>query len=247
MSLISQVLNKKVISLFECEEIGNVSGILVNKKLKCTYIEIVNKDIYYLIKPKDIIEYSNDCIIIKNKTCINLKDNLELNILGQSKMLGLDVYDTTGKLIGKITDTKLERNFQLCQLIMDNDTSINLNQIFNLSENLCIIKSINFKSKLCNLKPTTIPKIKQKMEIKVEVLKEEIKQPTESKINIITPTQIKPQSNFDYSLLIGRKIKQNIKAPNGEVLLRQNNYIKKEDIKTIRIFGKLYEVLKYSE
>ena len=252
MFSLSQLINKDVISIYDCEKIGKVSGILVNKNLKCTYIIITHENINKVIQPKDILKYSNDSLLIRNKSCVNLVDNLELSILGQSKMLGVSVYDVDGNYIGKISDVNFLNYFKLFTITIDEKT-FDIRKIFNISDSLCLIKNNNLKTKLSNYKPKGIPNIKQNdQEIKVEVLNNINDNPTKmEQINLHENNQSYSKSNtkgnFDYSILIGRKLKRNITSQNGEILLRVNSYIVKENIKTIRTFGKLYEVLKYSE
>jgi len=245
MISLSQIINKKVISVFECEELGNISGIYVDKKLKCNYL-VINKDnMQWLLKPNTIL-YINDVIIIKNKSFVNLKDNLTLALANQSTLLNSYVYNVEGNYMGIIKDVYFSKGYNTDLIILDNNEQIMTRNILNIANNMCII-STDTPHKISNFRPKSIPNHKQTKLL--DTLVETCKAPEKiipEKINP-PPTAISTQTNFDYSKLLGRKINKNIISSNGEILFKAQTYITKDCIKKIKTFGKLYEILKFSE
>ncbi len=240
------LIGKKVFSLYSCEDLGVVTNLYISNKYKLRFLELSSKLGKYILESKHIKSYANDSIIIKNSSFVVMKENMELTLANCNNFLGLEVYTVTGKKCGEITNLNFDDKFNLINFETC-DNTFDKARIFNISKDICLVNDESLNIKISNCRPRSVPKPKARLEnITVKVAS-----PTtsldkeESKIKA-NPFLTKPQLS-DTSILIDRICTKAITSNNGEVICRANSRISYDIVKKARLFGKLYELIKYSK
>lgn len=237
MYKISDIISTPVISLYEGEHIGIIYNIMFDyRQKKCNFACILNENdnIPRLIKFKDIFKIGNDCIFIKNLTCLDLETNCEKEMEENTNPINLKVYNLSCEFLGTSHDIIVDDNFRISQIVLNNGKIIERNDILNIGKSTIIVGSDvsiqKFKPVVKSIKIQNSPK-------KVMILSDFINSETNTQNKIIT----------DFRFLIGRILSQDVIALNGEMIARKDSIVTKDIINKASSYGKLVEIARYSK
>lgn len=237
MYKISDIISTPVISLYEGEHIGIIYNIMFDyRQKKCNFACILNENdnIPRLIKFKDIFKIGNDCIFIKNLTCLDLETNCEKEIEENTNPINLKVYNLSCEFLGTSHDIIVDDNFRISQIVLNNGKIIERNDILNIGKSTIIVGSDvsiqKFKPVVKSIKIQNSPK-------KVMILSDYINSETNTQNKIIT----------DFRFLIGRILSQDVIALNGEMIARKDSIVTKDIVNKASSYGKLVEIARYSK
>ena len=144
MYKISDIISTPVISLYEGEHIGIIYNIMFDyRQKKCNFACILNENdnIPRLIKFKDIFKIGNDCIFIKNLTCLDLETNCEKEMEENTNPINLKVYNLSCEFLGTSHDIIVDDNFRISQIVLNNGKIIERNDILNIGKSTIIVGS----------------------------------------------------------------------------------------------------------
>ncbi len=237
MYKISDIISTPVISLYEGEHIGIIYNIMFDyRQKKCNFACILNENdnIPRLIKFKDIFKIGNDCIFIKNLTCLDLETNCEKEMEENTNPINLKVYNLSCEFLGTSHDIIVDDNFRISQIVLNNGKIIERNDILNIGKSTIIVGSDvsiqKFKPIVKSIKIQNSPK-------KVMILSDFINSETNTQNKIIT----------DFRFLIGRILSQDVIALNGEMIARKDSIVTKDIVNKASSYGKLVEIARYSK
>lgn len=237
MYKISDIISTPVISLYEGEHIGIIYNIMFDyRQKKCNFACILNENdnIPRLIKFKDIFKIGNDCIFIKNLTCLDLETNCEKEMKENTNPINLKVYNLSCEFLGTSHDIIVDDNFRISQIVLNNGKIIERNDILNIGKSTIIVGSDvsiqKFKPVVKSIKIQNSPK-------KVMILSDFINSETNTQNKIIT----------DFRFLIGRILSQDVIALNGEMIARKDSIVTKDIVNKASSYGKLVEIARYSK
>ncbi|HBO48739.1 MAG TPA: hypothetical protein DD614_02730 [Clostridiales bacterium] len=237
MYKISDIISTPVISLYEGEHIGIIYNIMFDyRQKKCNFACILNENdnIPRLIKFKDIFKIGNDCIFIKNLTCLDLETNCEKEMEENTNPINLKVYNLSCEFLGTSHDIIVDDNFRISQIVLNNGKIIERNDILNIGKSTIIVGSDvsiqKFKPVVKSIKIQNSPK-------KVMILSDFINSETNTQNKIIT----------DFRFLIGRILSQDVIALNGEMIARKDSIVTKDIVNKASSYGKLVEIARYSK
>lgn len=245
MYCISNEIGKNVISLYEMKKVGVVNNILFsNKTRKAKYLIIVNEEEdykRYVVDIKQVFSFGNDFITLKNCTCLQSFENLELEISGYYNPIFDTIITLNGKNMGFIKDVTLTSTYAIHDMIDNNGQKLQIKDILCFNHHALILKEKGMTT-LAPFKPTKT----------IEIPEESTRQlVTTLEVASNTPTQpstILPNKAItNYHFLIGRIVKKNILAGNGELLIKENTKINSIVIDKARTFGKLKELMEVSQ
>ena len=235
MYKISDIISTPVISLYEGEHIGIIYNIMFDyRQKKCNFACILNENdnIPRLIKFKDIFKIGNDCIFIKNLTCLDLETNCEKEMEENTNPINLKVYNLSCEFLGTSHDIIVDDNFRISQIVLNNGKIIERNDILNIGKSTIIVGSDvsiqKFKPVVKSIKIQNSPK-------KVMILSDFINSETNTQNKIIT----------DFRFLIGRILSQDVIALNGEMIARKDSIVTKDIVNKASSYGKLVEIARY--
>ena len=237
MYKISDIISTPVISLYEGEHIGIIYNIMFDyRQKKCNFACILNENdnIPRLIKFKDIFKIGNDCIFIKNLTCLDLETNCEKEMEENTNPINLKVYNLSCEFLGTSHDIIVDDNFRISQIVLNNGKIIERNDILNIGKSTIIVGSDvsiqKFKPVVKSIKIQNSPK-------KVMILSDFINSETNTQNKIIT----------DFRFLIGRILSQDVIALNGEMIARKDSIVTKDIVNKASSYGKLVEIARHSK
>lgn len=237
MYKISDIISTPVISLYEGEHIGIIYNIMFDyRQKKCSFACILNENdnIPRLIKFKDIFKIGNDCIFIKNLTCLDLETNCEKEMEENTNPINLKVYNLSCEYVGTSHDIIVDDNFRISQIVLNNGKIIERNDILNIGKSTIIIGNDvsiqKFKPVVKSIKIQNTPK-------KVMILSDFIKNEATPQNKIIT----------DFRFLIGRILSQDVIALNGEMIAKKDSIVTKDIVNKASSYGKLVEIARYSK
>ena len=237
MYKISDIISTPVISLYEGEHIGIIYNIMFDyRQKKCNFACILNENdnILRIIKFKDIFKIGNDCIFIKNLTCLDLETNCEKEMEENTNPINLKVYNLSCEFLGTSHDIIVDDNFRISQIVLNNGKIIERNDILNIGKSTIIVGSDvsiqKFKPVVKSIKIQNSPK-------KVMILSDFINSETNTQNKIIT----------DFRFLIGRILSQDVIALNGEMIARKDSIVTKDIVNKASSYGKLVEIARYSK
>ena len=241
MIQLSELIGKKVISLYNLKFEGTITNILFDsKRQRAKYLILQNEEDFVekVINLKHVYNISN-ALCIKNDTCIRLKDEMELELLGYYNPICDEIFDTTGSHFGVLNDILLDDKFNVEYYVSKNST-FDKSNIVCFNAHLLLLK--NGKETLAKFSPPKKIETPQS-DIVVQIPQEIAIQPVENPLPITkTPNKAIINSN----ILLDRLITKNITTQNGEIIARQNQRITQNIIKTARMYGKLKELTEYS-
>ena len=137
---LKNIIGKKVISIYECKEVGQATNVFIAKNWKCEYIEIIHNNIKYILPIRKISAYKDDSIIIRNISALELKSNLELLLQSNISPIDCRVYSLHGKLLGTIVDVAFNDKLYLDSIRLDDGTEYCRSQILKINDGICIIR-----------------------------------------------------------------------------------------------------------
>lgn len=256
MYKISELISLPIISIYESKQLGIISNILFDYKLKkCKYAVVTddNDCILNVIKITDIFKIGKECVFIKNKTKIQLESNCTKELENLQNPINLHTYNLDGEHLGICTDIIINDKFNIEELIINAGKQISIERVFNIGE---IILINNDKLSINQFKPK--PKF-EKLDIikitnndqKVVILENNPQEQDNTKKSIISTLSkdIENQNTkiiTDFRFLIGRVLNKDIIAFNGEILAKQGTTINKEIVNKASNYGKLVEIARYS-
>lgn len=233
---ISELLEKPILSLYEGEILGNIKKIYFDKaRKKIKSFEIINDDdIAYCLLPKFIYTIGKHAITIKNKENITLTINEDVS---SNFILPLNVklYSLQGEYLGIVRDYSLNEKFILENIVLDNDTLINVDDIASCSNSsvvtYCSDAPKNIKTFRYRIQP------KATSSTKVKVLPKLF-----SSFNKIAPSPSK-EGNF----IVGRICTKDIYDANHNLIIKQNSTITEQILALASSQNKLQDLMKYSK
>ena len=237
MYKISDIISTPVISLYEGEHIGIIYNIMFDyRQKKCNFACILNENdnIPRLIKFKDIFKIGNDCIFIKNLTCLDLETNCEKEMEENTNPINLKVYNLSCEFLGTSHDIIVDDNFRISQIVLNNGKIIERNDILNIGKSTIIVGS---DVSIQKFKPVVKSITIQNSPKKVMILSDFINSETNTQNKIIT----------DFRFLIGRILSQDVIALNGEMIARKDSIVTKDIVNKASSYGKLVEIARYSK
>ncbi len=234
---VSNIISSFVVSVFDGQVEGVVNNILFNNKKQAKYLIISrNDEEFFVLDTKDIYKLGNNTVIIKNSSVLNLMDSKEQEIKDCFSPINSIVVNINGDFLGYVIDINLDEKFNIISLDSQENKTVNLKQILNLSESAIIICSENKKA----------PKLSQfKQKEKIEIIN---KNTNNLPVKILekTSTILPNRSVANFNFLLNRKVSKNIMNFNGEIIIKENQIINSKVLDIARINGKIRELTKYS-
>lgn len=229
MTKLSSLISKPVISLYNCECIGFVYNALFDKQTKSLrYLIILDEtnDIEYALNTKNILNASNDALIIKNSDLISLKQSLELELSNYENIVLKNTYSIDGNALGNVKDIELDEKFKISN-IETNITTIPYQNIIKIDN---IILGSDRKVNINRYKSK--PKFSAPTNYTVTIQSSTPKMPTKASIN--------------EDLLLNRTVYNSILDSQNNILIKQNTIINNSVIELAKKHGKLKELIRYS-
>lgn len=217
MNNINEIITKPVLTIYEGEIVGNIDGIIVDKKIKKILYYTIEDDRY--IMPSSIYTVGKNAIVVKNMSVI--LD--EQSVSGIPLPLGIRVYNMEGEYIGKVRDISVKESGAINTLIMDNDECIEVSKILSASKNSIITMSANTTVKRSSFMRKT-------------------EKPAET-IQTVVPNVVTPRTSANISFLIGKICLKDIKGMTDEVIIKKGTKINTSLINIASQNGKLKELM----
>ena len=233
-----------VLSLYEGELLGVVEKLYFDKKLKkLMEIELVGIDgVKLTLSSKNIYHVGKNAITVKNNQAVNIKNaDCEYCVCPN----GSKAYSINGEFLGIIKEISFNEKFVTDKISLDNNSTLEISSLASVGKNTVIFYNENKKIDLKKFTPKKTPKIFKNKEVQTaQILPvEEIKSE-----NVVPVEEIKPKQTIQSTdFLIGRICKKDIFNFNNELLIKANSVINKKNLKEINKFGKLRELMLYSE
>ena len=234
--LLSEIISKPVISINEGKIKGVISNAIFSNFLtKITAFQVVlqedNNEEEEVFLNKDSIKcIGDDAIILKQNTVFS---NEGTPIC--SPINGL-AYSTTGKLLGKIINIEVDKNYNVITIVTQTQ-NLKPENLVSFSNGLYIFNTENkktkrysnefiFPSKLPSIKVTSLPLIEEKKE----------------------SVPFLPQKTVTNSeVLLGKRVSKTIQTPNGEIIAKMGCVITQKILLSATKNQKLRELAIYSE
>lgn len=220
-----------VLSLYEGELIGVVDKLYFDKNLKkLLQVEIVsNNGVKLVLKTKNIYKIGKNAITIKNNQLVEIKDD-NANLV--SCPINSKVYSINGEYLGVIKEISVNDKYLTQKISLDNNNVLDVGNIASCGKNTVIFndgEKININKFLPQQSPKTIKMEKHTKTVEIQpILKEE-------------KTEQPKVENIEF--LIGRRCKKDILNFNNEVLIKANGLVNKKNLKEIKKYGKLRELM----
>ena len=247
MYYISNEIGKKIFSLYDMKQVGVITNILFsNKTKKATYMIVVNEeeDFHRFVIPmKHIYQLGHDVVTIKNTSCMQPYENLDLEISGYYNPIFDTIIDGYGNNYGYIKDVLLSKGYKIVNFINDKNEILPLDNIVCFTHQTILYKEKETTLHRSQFRPRKHIDFEYVPEQKVTI--QEVTQPATQTIS--NHTTILPNKTIaNYNFLINRIVKKNILASNGDVLIKENSRISSIVIDKARMFGKLKELMEFS-
>ena len=139
-----------------------------------------------------------------------------------------------GNFLGICQDIEIDDNYNATNIITNNNISIPTNQVINIGSIIIV-----------GNKKISISKFRPENDIKIHTIE------TSDKVAILNTTNsVKPNNNnkvvTESTFLLGRKVTNDIRANNGEIIAKSGSIINKETIYKTGLYGKIIELSRYS-
>ncbi len=255
MNLLSEIISKPVLNLYNGKIEGTVKNICFDSSFKkiLGFKMFDNDEEEFLIDSSKIYNIGQNTIIIKNSEA--LTNTINEITCTENNPINLNTYTMTGEYIGKLIDIEFNDKFEAITFITDQDVKIKREEIFNVSQNI-IVNNTNKKITLSSFKPkvkiskileeqkviTILPKIEDNV-IEEEQIKEDDKKEAFKIYNQPTPQKLIGNSNF----LIGRKAIKTIYGLNNEIIIKKDNIINAKNLENAKKHSKLVELTVFSK
>ncbi len=230
-----------VLSLYEGELLGVVDKLYFDKKLKkLIELELIGEDDIRLILPtKNIYRIGKNAITVKNNQAVNLKVTANENA---SCPIGSKAYSINGEYLGSIKEISLNEKYITEKLSLDNNNTLDISTLASFGKNTIIFNDANNTIDVKKFTPNKTPKIYKTITTQnAEILP--IDATNENKNIVPVDTQIQQNKNPDF--LLGRICSKDIYNFNNELLIKANSIVNKKNLKEIKRFGKLRELMLY--
>ena len=246
----SEIISKKVASIYDGKFSGIVEDILINKRShRLMFLKVYNEQInqYFLLNASNVYSFGKHLILIKNTSYLQLMENLDgIEKQGYNPLNTL-VLNLQGKEIGTVCDINFSNN-NLVESINVNgyNEQILIKNLLIIGKEISILNTTPPKKILGFAPKKEMPKtLDYKVNIISTIENKTAEPKTEEALNI-NPNDQPKRIITDYQFLINRKITDNIYMANGELLLRKNSVINSQSITKARLNGKLVELTQKS-
>lgn len=242
----NEIYSLSVLSLYEGELLGTVDKLYFDKKLKkLCELELVSDNGAKLILPsKSIYHLGKNAITVKNNQAVSLK--IEENPM-LSCPIGSKAYSITGEYLGSVNLISLNDKFEVEKLSLDNDTILDINNLATCGKNTLIFNDSNNKIDTKKFVPQKTPKFFKSEKVQsASIMPEEEKN---QNIEEIKPEPNQPQSQavkMD-EILLGRVCTKDIYNFNNELIIKAHSIVNKKNLKDIKKYGKIRELMLYSK
>ena len=223
---LSNIIGLPVFSIYDCQNVGYVLDVVYTRNLnKIAYFVVSDDDneVIYTINIRSIYKISNECVLIKNNTKLNVSTLEPNNIVGHT-ILSLDGQKDSVK------DVCLDENYCVqsiqgqkitfgCQ-----DILYRQNKIVILKDSAGLLKRKNFAPRIRN-----VPSAPQNATQSVSILN-----------SISQPIQVRVNST---NSVIGKHLTQNLYSRQNEVLATKDSTITQSTVNIARQFGVLNQLI----
>jgi len=220
-----------VLSLYEGELLGKVNNLFFSNNLKkLEEIEIISENDTKLILPaKNIYKIGKNAITIKNNQCLNIKINSTNLIACPINSKG---YTINGEYLGYIKEISITDKFATSKIYLENNKVLEYGDIASCGKNTVIF---NCKENKINIK---------KFE---PVIQNEFVKNDNSEVVAVSEKEVKQEKpklkEISDTFLLGRKCTKDIINFNNEILIKANTVINKKNLKEIKKYNKLRELM----
>lgn len=237
-----ELLSKSVLSLYEGELIGSVDKLYFDKKMKkLIELEIIDNEGVKLILPaKNIYHIGKNAITIKNNQAVTLKVE-ESGLLPLT--FGNKAYSIKGEYLGLISEVSVNEKFLTEKISLDSELTFEVTSIATSGKNTIIFYDKE-KINLEKFVPIKSPKFFKKREtVTAEILPLE---PKDEAVPVNAVPVDKPANEQNPDFLLGRICVKDIYNFNNELIIKSNSLITKKNLKEIKRYGKLRELMIYT-
>ena len=216
MYKISELTGKKLIDVNTARDLGLIGGIAWNKTQGNCAI-ITNEGRFVAEKIFSV----KDAVSVVNPQ--PAEDYQEMNC---DKL----VYDTTGKLLGKLAELELTSTLKIGYVHLDDGTQLSRGKVYAASDVVLIRAKMPQKKTAVNKitvakeVPTTLPKKK-----------------------ITTAHWLQNRRYGDFSFLIGKIVDKNITNFQGELMIKQGERVTNTILRQAKVSGKLIELCLHTQ
>ena len=224
-----------VLSLYEGDLLGVVDKLYFSKDLKkLVELEVISGDGAKLVLPtKNIYKIGKNAIIVKNNQAVSIKmETTDLHLCPISSK----AYSINGEFLGVVKEISFNQKFLIQKISLDNNNVLVAENLASCGKNSIIFNNTNNKLNIKKFEPAITPKIYKTENVQVATalpIKEE---------NLNTNNMLSVK-NADF--LIGRRCVKDILNFNNEILIKANGVVNKKNLKEIKKFGKLKELMLY--
>ncbi len=229
----NEFLSLSVLSLYEGELIGKVDKLYFDKKLKrLISLELIGEnDTRYILPSKNIYRVGKNAITVKNNQAVSLKVE-ETDLL--SAPINSKVYSINGEYLGIVKEISMNEKF-LCEKLSLENTTLPISLLATCGKNTVIFYDNTEKINLNKFKTKISPKIFKNEEVQTAEI-----QPSPNVVPVETPKNVQ---NTDF--LLGRICTKDIFNFNNELLIKSHATITKKNLKEIKKYGKIRELMLY--
>lgn len=222
-----------VLSLYEGDLLGVVDKLYFSKDLKkLVEIELISEDGAKLILPtKNIYKIGKNAIVVKNNQAVTIKMETTNLVLCP---ISSKAYSINGEFLGVVKEIAFNEKFATQKISLDNNNVLVAENLASCGKNSIIFNNAQTKVNLTKFKPVNMPKVFKDIEIQTAKTL-----PIEKE----NPSVIKPINSAEF--LLGRKCSKDIYNFNNEILIKANGTVNKRNLKEIKKFGKLKELMLY--
>ena len=226
-----------VLSLYEGELLGVVDKLYFDKSLKkLLVVELIGEDgARIILQTKNIYHIGKNAITVKNNQAVSLKsDNQDLYLAP----INSKVYSINGEFKGVVGEIAFNEKFLCEKIVLENGDLLDVKDVARCGKNTIIFHSKEQKVNLKQFIPKQ-PKVFKKKDVKIvsalPIETKDDKQPT-----------INKAINQNTDFLVGRVCGKDIFNFNNELLIKAHSIINAKNLKEIKKFGKLRELMLYT-
>lgn len=230
----NDLISLSVLSIYEGELIGNVDKLYLDKNLKkLIELEVVSGEGVRLRLPvKNIYRIGKNAVTIKNNQAVSVKiDTTEL----VACPLNSKAYSINGEYLGVIKEFCFNEKFTTEKISLENNATLDVENLAICGKNTLIFNNLSNKVDVKKFTPNKTPKAyKTETEEMVTTMPEPEKEETQI---------VEVVNNEEF--LLGRRCSKDIVNFNNEVLIKANGLVNKTNLKAVKKFKKLRELMLY--
>lgn len=227
----SELYSLSVLSLYEGEILGIVDKLYFDKSLKkLVEIELLNEEgVRLTLNTKNIYKVGKNAITVKNNQEVNVKvESTDLTLCP----IGSKTYSINGEYLGILKEISLKNNFLTEKVSLDNNEILQIKNLASCGKNTIIFNDNNSKVDVKKFIPKPQPKEFKNEEVQVaQILPSSLTEKEKTKEVV----------NSDF--LIGRICIKDIYNFNNELLIKANDKVNKKNLKELKKFGKIRELM----